>query len=42
MNPNFLRLWLWGGNFTAIVVGVAATVLPLWWGLRAFRRIEFS
>jgi ABC-2 type transport system permease protein len=42
LNPNFLRLWLWGGNITAIVVGVAATVLPLWWGLRAFRRIEFS
>lgn len=42
LNPNFLRLWLWGGSFTAIVVGISATVLPLWWGLRAFRQMEFN
>jgi ABC-2 type transport system permease protein len=42
LNPSFLRLWLWGGSFTAIVVGISATVLPLWWGLRSFRRMEFN
>ncbi len=42
LNPNFLRLWLWGGSFTAIVVGVSATVLPLWWGLKSFRMMEFN
>jgi ABC-2 type transport system permease protein len=42
LNPNFLRLWLWGGSFTAMVVGVSATVLPLWWGLNSFRQMEFN
>jgi ABC-2 type transport system permease protein len=42
LNPAFLRLWLWGGSATALVVGVAATVLPLWWGLESFRRMEFN
>ena len=42
LNPNFLRLWLWGGSITAIVVGISATVLPLWWGLRSFRQMEFN
>ncbi len=42
LNPNFLRLWLWGGSTTAIVVGISATVLPLWWGLHSFRQMEFN
>lgn len=42
LNPNFLRLWLWGGSLTAICVGIAATVVPLWWGLRSFRQMEFN
>lgn len=42
LNPSFLRLWLWGGSFTAIVVGLSAIVLPLWWGLESFRRMEFN
>lgn len=41
LNLKFLRLWLWGGSCTAILVGISATVLPLWWGLQSFRRIEF-
>jgi ABC-2 type transport system permease protein len=41
LNPSFLWWWLWGGSATALVVGVAATVLPLWWGLQSFRRLEF-
>ena len=42
LEPDFLRLWLWGGSVTAIVVGISATVLPLWWGLRSFRQMEFN
>jgi len=42
LDPNFLRLWLWGGSVTAVVVGISATVLPLWWGLQSFRRMEFN
>jgi ABC-2 type transport system permease protein len=40
-SAGFLRLWLWGGTLTALAVGIAATVLPLRWGLLAFRRMEF-
>jgi ABC-2 type transport system permease protein len=42
LNPNFLRLWLWGGSGTALVLGVSATILPLWWGLKSFRQMEFN
>jgi ABC-2 type transport system permease protein len=41
LNPSFLRLWLWGGTGTAVLVGIAATVLPLRWGLVSFRQMEF-
>lgn len=41
LNPSFLRLWLWGGSLSAIAIGVVATVFPLRWGLRSFRRLEF-
>jgi ABC-2 type transport system permease protein len=41
LSPSFLRLWLWGGSCTAVLVGIAATVLPLRWGLHSFRRMEF-
>jgi ABC-2 type transport system permease protein len=41
LNPSFLRLWLWGGSVTAVLVGIAATVLPLRWGLSSFRQMEF-
>jgi ABC-2 type transport system permease protein len=42
LNPWFLRLWLWGGSATSLVVGVIATVLPLRWGLISFRKLEFN
>ena len=41
LNPSFLRIWLWGGTGTAVLVGILATVLPLRWGLVSFRRMEF-
>ena len=42
LNPTFLQFWLWGGSVTALVVGIAATILPLWCGLRSFRQLEFQ
>jgi len=41
LSPSFLRFWLWGGTLTSLAVGVTATVVPLRWGLLAFRRMEF-
>jgi ABC-2 type transport system permease protein len=41
MNPQYLRLWLIIGTGAAVLVGAAATVIPLWRGLKAFRRLEF-
>jgi ABC-2 type transport system permease protein len=41
LNPALLKLWLWVGSSVALAVGVIATVLPLRWGLRSFRRMEF-
>jgi ABC-2 type transport system permease protein len=41
LNPRYLQVWLSLGAGTAIVVGLLATVLPLRWGLRAFRELEF-
>jgi ABC-2 type transport system permease protein len=37
----WIELWLVGGNVVAVVLGAAATVVPLGMGLRAFRRMEF-
>jgi ABC-2 type transport system permease protein len=31
----------WGGVAGTIVLGAAATLLPMWIGFRAFRRLEF-
>jgi ABC-2 type transport system permease protein len=42
LNPALLKLWLWGGSATSLVVGVIATVLPLRWGLISFRKLEFN
>jgi ABC-2 type transport system permease protein len=41
-SPQDLRIWLIGGISAALVVGVVATVVPLYRGLRAFRRLEFD
>jgi ABC-2 type transport system permease protein len=41
LNPRNLKIWLVVGTGAAIVVGAAATVIPLRRGLRAFRRLEF-
>jgi ABC-2 type transport system permease protein len=37
----WLRLWNAGGMIGGVVLGLAATILPLQIGLRAFRRLEF-
>jgi ABC-2 type transport system permease protein len=41
MNTQTLRFWLIAGTVSAVVVGLAATIIPLVFGLRAFRRLEF-
>jgi ABC-2 type transport system permease protein len=41
LNRHYLQLWLIVGTGMAILVGALATVLPLWRGLRAFRKLEF-
>lgn len=41
LRRDYLRLWLILGTGTAVVVGALATVVPLWRGLRAFRKLEF-
>jgi ABC-2 type transport system permease protein len=38
---SWLQLWLVAGTAASIVLGLAATVIPLHIGFRAFRRIEF-
>jgi ABC-2 type transport system permease protein len=42
MDARYLRLWLIIGTGAAIVVGAVATIVPLYRGLRAFRRLEFA
>jgi ABC-2 type transport system permease protein len=42
LNPQYLKMWLVIGTGAAIVVGAVATIVPLWRGLRAFRRLEFA
>ena len=37
----WLRAWLVVGGFGSAILGVVATVVPMWVGLRAFRRLEF-
>jgi ABC-2 type transport system permease protein len=41
LNPWLLKLWLTVGSGVAIVVAAIATIVPLRWGLRAFRHMEF-
>ncbi len=41
MNIDTLRIWLILGTGAAVIVGAIATVVPLWRGLRAFRKLEF-
>ena len=36
------RLWLFGGVGGSVVLGILATCVPLWMGIREFRRMEFS
>ncbi len=38
---NWLLFWLWAGAAASLLLGLAATVVPLRIGFRAYRRIEF-
>jgi ABC-2 type transport system permease protein len=38
----WLPTWLVGGTVLSCVLGAAATAVPLWIGLRAFRRLEMA
>jgi ABC-2 type transport system permease protein len=42
LNPQHLKTWLIAGTGGSIVVGAAATIIPLRRGLKAFRRLEFA
>jgi len=37
----WLDLWMWAGTAASVLLGIAATAIPLWVGIRAFRRMEF-
>ncbi len=37
----FVRTWFFAGTAASVLLGITATVLPLWIGFRAFRRWEF-
>ncbi len=39
--PELLRFWLFSGIGLAILIAALTTILPLRWGLQAFRRLEF-
>src|SRR4051794_1628241 len=41
LNPMRLKTWLIGGTGGAVLVGAAATIIPLRRGLKAFRLLEF-
>jgi ABC-2 type transport system permease protein len=40
-DPDRLRWWIGAGAGASVVLGIAATTIPLWIGMRAFRRLEF-
>jgi ABC-2 type transport system permease protein len=40
-NPGRLRWLMVGGISTSLLVGALAAVVPMWIGLKAFRRMEF-
>lgn len=42
MSPHQLKVWLILGTGGAVLVGALATVVPLYYGLKAFRRMEFA
>jgi len=42
LSPEDLRKWLIGGISGALLVGLIATVVPLYRGLKAFRKLEFE
>jgi len=42
MNPHHLKMWLILGTGGAVLVGALATIVPLYYGLKAFRRMEFA
>lgn len=37
----WLQFWFDTGTISSIVLGLAATIVPLWMGFRAFRKVEF-
>ncbi|TWT98042.1 hypothetical protein Pla108_21970 [Botrimarina colliarenosi] len=41
LNPDYLDFWLIVGAGLAVAVGVVATVVPLYRGVKAFNRLEF-
>jgi ABC-2 type transport system permease protein len=41
-NTMYLKVWLIAGTVGAVIVGAAATIIPLRRGLRAFRMLEFK
>jgi len=38
---GLVRLWLFAGTGISLLLGILATVVPMWIGFRAFRRLEF-
>jgi ABC-2 type transport system permease protein len=38
---GWLHTWFVLGSIGSVLIGIAATVVPLWIGFRAFRRLEF-
>lgn len=41
IDPQRLRAWITLGAVGATLLGALATAVPLWFGLRAFRRLEY-
>jgi ABC-2 type transport system permease protein len=41
MDPEPLEYWLVLGMIGSVLSGILATVVPLWFGAKAFRRLEF-
>jgi hypothetical protein len=37
---GWVKLWMVAGTVGALALGLLTTVLPMWLGLRAFRRLE--
>lgn len=41
LDERYLKAWIVGGTGLSVVLVMLATVLPLQWGVRSFRRLEF-